>query len=123
LHERLAQLLTLHALKRLRANARAAEARAALDSRIHAFEQLAQRSPTDYRIDKYASVSRERIRDSIGLLNEGGIVGLNAWDRVVTWWMRTFAQGHGADTVSDASGSKQRGQPLRKQRGSNGVSP
>ena len=85
LHERLAQLLVHHGLRSMRAAATAPEAVAILDRRTRAFERLTQHSPTDYRIDRYLSLGRERIVESIYLLKSGGIVSLAAWDTVVTW--------------------------------------
>jgi len=85
LHERLAQLLVHHGLRAMRADAKAPEAQAALDRRAAAFEQLTLRAPGDYQIHRYIQVSQERIVTSIRLLKSRGIVGLMAWDTVVTW--------------------------------------
>jgi len=85
LHERLAQLLVHHGLRAMRAAAKAPEAQAALGRRAVAFEQLTKRAPADYHIHRYVPMSSERFVKSIGLLKSGGIVGLTAWDTVVTW--------------------------------------
>jgi hypothetical protein len=85
LHERLAQLLVHHGLQTMRAGAKVPEAQAALDRRAAAFERLTQHAPADYHIHRYLQASSDRIVTSIGLLKSRGIVGLTAWDTVVTW--------------------------------------
>jgi hypothetical protein len=44
-----------------------------------------QHSPSEYRIEKYTPVPRKKVVTSIGLLRGGGLVGLAAWDTVITW--------------------------------------
>ena len=85
LHERLAQLIVYHALQSLRSAAVIPEAQIALDRIALAFEKLMQHAPSDYRIGKYTSVPRKKVLTSIDLLQGGGLVGLAAWDTVITW--------------------------------------
>jgi hypothetical protein len=85
LHERLAQLIVYHALQSLRSAAVIPEAQSALDRAAAAFEKLTQHAPVDYQIAKYTSVPRSRVVTSVGLLKDGGLVGLKAWDSVITW--------------------------------------
>jgi hypothetical protein len=85
LHERLAQLIVHHAMRSLRLAATLPQAQTALDRTAEAFEQLMQHAPSDYRIQKYAHVDREKIVTSIGLLKSRGLVGLATWDTVITW--------------------------------------
>jgi hypothetical protein len=85
LHERLAQLIVHHGLQSLRSDAVIQEAQNALARIAVAFEKLMKHAPIDYRIEKYTSISRKRVVTSIGLLKSGGLVGLAAWDTVITW--------------------------------------
>ena len=85
LHERLAQLIVYHAVQSLRSESIIPEAQNALDRIARAFEKLMQHSPSDYRIGKYTSVPRKKVVTSVGLLRAGGLVGLPAWDTVITW--------------------------------------
>jgi len=85
LHERLAQLLTHHALQSLQAEARLQQAQAGAGRLISAFEQLARRQPPEYQIEKYASVPKQRLLGSIRLLKQHTLIGSAAWDTVITW--------------------------------------
>jgi hypothetical protein len=84
LQERLAQLIVHHRLQSLRSAAVVPEAQNALDHISLAFSKLMQHAPIDYRIEKYTSVSRKKVVTSIGLLKGGGLIGLAAWDTVIT---------------------------------------
>ena len=85
LHERLAQLIVHHGLTSLRSAAVAPAAQNALDRVAAAFEKVTRHAPSEYQIEKYTSVSRRKVVTSIELLKFGGIVGLPAWDTVITW--------------------------------------
>ena len=85
LHERLAQLIVHHAVQSLRSEAKHLEAQKLLDRLAQTFQQLTQHAPNDYRIDKYTAVPRSKFVKSIELLKSGGLVGLTAWETVITW--------------------------------------
>jgi hypothetical protein len=61
------------------------EAQNALDRIAVSFQTLSRHAPIDYRIERYTSVSRKRVVSSLELLKTGGLVGLAAWDTVITW--------------------------------------
>ena len=84
-HEQLAQLIVHHGLQSLRSTPVNPEAKSALDRIAEAFENLMRRAPAEYRIEKYASVSRNKVVTSIGLVKDGGLTGFAAWDKVITW--------------------------------------
>lgn len=84
LQERIPQLLTHHGLHSLR-DAAQPKARSVLDRIIRTFEKLARRSAPEYQIDDYVSVPKERLAKSIGLLKNGTLIGVEAWETVITW--------------------------------------
>lgn len=84
-HERLAQLLTYHGLRSLRAEATHPEAQATLDRIARNFDSLTRRTPVRYRIDHLLGAPKGRIRAGIRLLKDNTLVGASAWETVMTW--------------------------------------
>ena len=85
LHERLAQLLTHHALCSLESATTLPESRAALQRRRSTFQQLTRRAPTDYHIEGYVNIPKPRLLLSIRLLKACTLIGFNAWETTITW--------------------------------------
>lgn len=85
LHERLAQLLTYHGLRSVETDAQLTRAKATLARIVSAFEDLASRSPSEYRIDQYKNLPKERLISSINLLKNSTLIGAPAWHTVITW--------------------------------------
>jgi hypothetical protein len=85
LHEALAQLLVREGLRWLKDKATIPDAQASIDRLQEVFRRLMQRAPSAYQIDKFDSIEKGRIFGGIRLLKNGGLVGADAWETVVTW--------------------------------------
>lgn len=85
LHEALAQLLVREGLRRLKNKATIEDSKAVIDRLQDVFVRLTRRAPCAYQIDKFEMVDKKRVLASIHLLKKGGLVGADAWEKVVRW--------------------------------------
>jgi hypothetical protein len=85
LHEKLAQLISYQALLHYKATAHDQEELDTANRRIETFSKLMNRAASRYQIQNLMSVPKARLDASILLLRERKIVGLDAWETVMTW--------------------------------------
>jgi hypothetical protein len=86
LHERLAQILTLHCVQDLKKNARTDEGKKILERIEGTFHRLASCQPPEYQIRDLVDVPRSRICKSVSLLRSRSLVGqVDPWKTILLW--------------------------------------
>lgn len=85
LHEHLAQLMTYHALLRVREKLHDVSADLA-DDLLAAFTNLSKYQPAAYRVEPYLDVPLQRVIGSISLIRTGDLAGrLKPWRTIMQW--------------------------------------
>lgn len=85
LHEKLAQMLTFYVLRSLEEDARLEESKLVIRRIRTVFDRLTARAPSEYQISHLVLAPRSRLPEGVELLKSNTLLGLQAWEKVMTW--------------------------------------